>query len=259
MQHPETKNQKPSDVISEKWKDFLSHVSHVIGFYALVDLWVIRIKRPMILCARSTSRSRHVNRARNAGQAARTCEGLSNMTNTFCFVFEKFVFEKFTKCAKVYELFFFLIALYGCWLAGQTNSGHVAYTGKSDWETKSWQLPTNAIRSSQNDLTSKFFQNLCYISFESTESIFIRMTFNNSPSLDWPRSRARQRPHQPIPLRGDGVHWARKTRGNHGQRVPGDLWGTGPKFHHHSERRHAACTASGGSGLVSRHYIRVSG
>ena len=68
----------------------------------------------MILCARSTSRSRHVNRARNAGQAARTCEGLSNMANTFCFVFEKFVFEKFTKCAKVYELFFFLIALYGC-------------------------------------------------------------------------------------------------------------------------------------------------
>ena len=31
---------------------------HVIGFYDLVDLWVIKIKKPMILCALSTSRSR---------------------------------------------------------------------------------------------------------------------------------------------------------------------------------------------------------
>ena len=30
---------------------------HVIGFSDPVDLWVIKIKKPMILCARSTSRS----------------------------------------------------------------------------------------------------------------------------------------------------------------------------------------------------------
>ena len=34
------------------WRDV-----HVIGFSDLVDLWVIKIKKPMILCARSTSRS----------------------------------------------------------------------------------------------------------------------------------------------------------------------------------------------------------
>ena len=32
----------------------------VIGFSALVDLWVIKMKKPMILCARSTSRSREL-------------------------------------------------------------------------------------------------------------------------------------------------------------------------------------------------------
>ena len=32
-------------------------IHHVIGFSDLVDLWVIKIKKPMILCARSTSRS----------------------------------------------------------------------------------------------------------------------------------------------------------------------------------------------------------
>ena len=43
----------------------LSHVGfmsssciHVIGFSDLIDLWVIKIKKSMILCARSTSRSR---------------------------------------------------------------------------------------------------------------------------------------------------------------------------------------------------------
>ena len=32
--------------------------SHVIGFTDVVDLWVTKIKKLMILCARSTSRSR---------------------------------------------------------------------------------------------------------------------------------------------------------------------------------------------------------
>ena len=31
---------------------------HVIGFSYLIDLWVIKIKKPMDLCARTTSRSR---------------------------------------------------------------------------------------------------------------------------------------------------------------------------------------------------------
>ena len=46
---------------------------HVIGFPSLVDLWVIKIKKPMILCACSTSRSREQS-TKNADHTARTCE-----------------------------------------------------------------------------------------------------------------------------------------------------------------------------------------
>ena len=45
---------------------------HVIGFSDLVDLWVINIKSPCAF-ARVVRRD-HVNRARNADHAARTCE-----------------------------------------------------------------------------------------------------------------------------------------------------------------------------------------
>ena len=44
----------------------------VIRLSDLVDLWVIRIKKPMILWARSTSRSRE--QSMNTDHAARTCE-----------------------------------------------------------------------------------------------------------------------------------------------------------------------------------------
>ena len=35
-----------------------------MAFYDLVDLWVIKIKTPVILCARSTSRSRELSKKR---------------------------------------------------------------------------------------------------------------------------------------------------------------------------------------------------
>ena len=38
----------------------------MIGFPGLVDLWVIKIKRPMILCARNTSRSREQSKKRRS-------------------------------------------------------------------------------------------------------------------------------------------------------------------------------------------------
>ena len=38
-----------------------SKYDHVIGFLDLIDLWVIKIKKPMILCTRSTSRSSDLN------------------------------------------------------------------------------------------------------------------------------------------------------------------------------------------------------
>ena len=39
-------------------------MNHVTGLLDLVDLWVIKMKKPMSLCARSTSRI--IKRARNA-------------------------------------------------------------------------------------------------------------------------------------------------------------------------------------------------
>ena len=68
---------------------------HVIGFSDLVDLWVIKIKKPMILCARSTPRTR------DAEHAARTYESfvysivkITNMTDTFCCCWEIYEVRK---------------------------------------------------------------------------------------------------------------------------------------------------------------------
>ena len=52
------------------------HNCHVIGFSDLVDLWVITIKKPRILCVRITWRSGgdKVTRVQTADQTARTYE-----------------------------------------------------------------------------------------------------------------------------------------------------------------------------------------
>ena len=88
--------------------------NHVIGFSDLVDLWVIKIRKPMILCARRMSRSREQSKKRRSRSEnmRKVClfyshnnkiVWLSNMTDAF-------FLEKFTRCAKVCGLFlsFFL-------------------------------------------------------------------------------------------------------------------------------------------------------
>ena len=67
----------------------------VIIFSDLVDLWVIKIKEPIILCACRV----HVIRAQCADQAARTVYLFGSIIY--------FYFEKFPRCAKVCGLFFF--------------------------------------------------------------------------------------------------------------------------------------------------------
>ena len=63
-------------VISRTSRSLSSHkicgdvTSHVIGCSDFVDLWVIKIKKPMILCARSTS----ISREQSTKHGARTCE-----------------------------------------------------------------------------------------------------------------------------------------------------------------------------------------
>ena len=62
-----------------------------LGFLTSLTLWVIKIKKPMILCARNTSKSREQN------HTARTCENyvyhgsqnkiIKHGRSCFCFVF----------------------------------------------------------------------------------------------------------------------------------------------------------------------------
>ena len=95
--------------------------------------WVIKIKTPTILCARSTWReneqsNKHRSRSENIWNVylfysqINKIVWLSNMTETFI--------KKFARCAKVCGPFF-LIVLFGRWLAGQANSDHMEYMRKS--------------------------------------------------------------------------------------------------------------------------------
>ena len=94
--------------------------NHVIGFSDLVDLWVIKIKNPMILCARSTSRSSEQSTNLSCSQSNKMV-WLSNMV------------EKFTRCAKVCGFFLYCAfqVLIGWqtritwWEKGSTNYSHV--------------------------------------------------------------------------------------------------------------------------------------
>ena len=101
-------------------------MNHVTGLLDLVDLWVIKMKKPMSLCARSTSRI--IKRARNADH---------DHTDDAARVYERSVYSivKMTRIwlsnvlrnsrgAQRYMGFF---VLFGCWLAGEENFGHVVF------------------------------------------------------------------------------------------------------------------------------------
>ena len=93
-----------------------------VGLSDLVDLWVTTIKKPMILCARSASRSREqsTKRRSHSENTREVCLfysqnnkllWLSNMSDTF--------FEKCTRCAKVWGLFSWLYFSDPDWLDRQ--------------------------------------------------------------------------------------------------------------------------------------------
>ena len=88
----------------------------------LVDLWVIRLKKPMILCACRASSSGEESCSESMRKVCLFYNQnikilwLSNMGETFL--------EKVRRCAKVCGPFF-LIVIFGCWLAEQENSDHV--------------------------------------------------------------------------------------------------------------------------------------
>ena len=98
---------------------------HVIAFSDLVDLWVIKIKKPMILCARSTSRSRE--QSKNTDHTARTWErfvySIVKITRLYDYQTWQHIFGEIRGVRKGLWAFF-LIVRFGCWLAGQANSDH---------------------------------------------------------------------------------------------------------------------------------------
>ena len=102
----------------------------LIGFSDPVDLWVIKIEKPMILCARRTSKLSEQYRARNADHAARTGGRF-----VYPIVKQNRKILWLSNTAEIHEVCkglwdFFSIVLFGWWLAGQTNSGHVVLLHK---------------------------------------------------------------------------------------------------------------------------------
>ena len=79
---------------------------HVIGCSDLVDLWVTKIKKSIILCASSSQ----VDKTRSADHAARTCKRFvySILTTRFYYyqTWLTHLFEKFTRCARIYGFLF---------------------------------------------------------------------------------------------------------------------------------------------------------
>ena len=118
-------NQHPKTTIKKKGhKPFLTYSgvqwaadvhSHGIGLSDLTDLWVIKMKKPMILCARrSTSRSREQSMEyRSSSENMRTfCLGYTHKNNI---AWSPNFWGKW-RCAKVCGLVF-LTVLFGYWLA----------------------------------------------------------------------------------------------------------------------------------------------
>ena len=68
-------------------------------------------------------RQDQVNRVRNTDHAAWTCE---RFVYSIVEITRLYIFEKFMRCTKVCGPFF-LIVVFGCWLAGQANSVHMDY------------------------------------------------------------------------------------------------------------------------------------
>ena len=106
------------------------HPYHVIGFSDLVDLWVITIKKPMILCVRSRWRQERdqVTSVQNAEQAARTYESFvySIVTITRLYDYQTWQthFGGILRGAQRYMGFFSGL----CWLAEPAKSDHMAGT-----------------------------------------------------------------------------------------------------------------------------------
>ena len=111
-------NQEVNRTLSTKEKIPSTILCNLTGVSDLVDLWVIKNKKPRILYACSTSRSREQSTKR------RSCS--ENMWKVCLFFSQnKNIYDYQTWHEVRKGLWaFFLIVLSGCWLAGRANSDH---------------------------------------------------------------------------------------------------------------------------------------
>ena len=84
--------------------------NHVIGFSDLVDLWVIKIKKLMILCAPSTSKSREQSTKRPYHTTRVRERVFSIVKITRCMIIKH---DRHSRAAQRFVGFFFLIVLFG--------------------------------------------------------------------------------------------------------------------------------------------------
>ena len=102
-----------------------------IGFSDLLELWVITIKKPMILCARNTSRSREQSTKRRSSSENMRKVCLFHRQNKKTLWLSNMA-EIQGEVRKGLWAFFFLTVLFGCWLAELANSDHVVITDPSN-------------------------------------------------------------------------------------------------------------------------------
>ena len=117
-------------------------ILRVVRFY----LWVIKKKKAMILCARSKSRSseQSTNRRSLSENMGKVCLFYSQNNRIFWLSNMADIFLRNSQVAQRFVDFFFVIALFGRWLAGQTNSISwlVLYnTTNCSLRTPYWPLP----------------------------------------------------------------------------------------------------------------------
>ena len=99
---------------------------HVIAFSVLVHLWVTKIKKSLWSFARVVLRD-HVNRARNADHAARTCEKFvySVVKVTRLYQPTPFFYRNSWGAQRFMGFFSWLRFSFECWLAGQAHSDNM--------------------------------------------------------------------------------------------------------------------------------------
>ena len=97
-----------------------------------VGPWIIKIKKPTLLCARSTWRENEQSKKHRSGSEKRKVFVYSIVKITKCYnyqTWQKHLLRNSRGAQRYVGVF--LIVLFGRWLAGKTNTDHMEYMRKS--------------------------------------------------------------------------------------------------------------------------------